>query len=88
MPTDTVFDGYRGYGVFRQHAYKYWFLHEEVQMLLSENEKDYGIIQALEASKPKIVIVDDYVRALPKSLLAYIDRHYADTQFADLKIRR
>ena len=85
---EPVFDGYSGYGVFRPHAYRYWFLHEEVQQMLSADEMATGIVHALEERKPPIAIVDQWVRTLPESVHEYIASHYADTVFADIKARK
>ena len=87
-PHDTVFDGYSGYGVFRPHAYGFWFLHEEVLSMLSPEQKGPDIIRALEQRKPPIVIVDQWVRALPESVNQYIASHYVDTDFTGIKQRK
>jgi hypothetical protein len=87
-PTDTVFDGNSGYGVFRQHAFKYWLLHDEVQAMLTPEEKGPGLIESLEAQKPPIVIVDRFTQMLPPEVLDYINAHYEATPFPDIKKRR
>ena len=87
-PHDTVFDGYSGFGVFRPHAYRYWFLHDEVQTMLSADERSTEIIQALEREKTPIVIADQYVTALPDSVRAYIDEHYERTRFPEIRERK
>jgi hypothetical protein len=76
QPSDAVFDGYTGYGVFRPHAYFYWFLHEEVQAMLTEEEKGVRLINALETQRPPIVIVDQWVATLPSSVSAYLTEKY------------
>ncbi len=53
-PDEPVFDGYSGYGLFRPHAYRYWFLHEEVQQMLSREELEHGVIDALERSRRRL----------------------------------
>jgi hypothetical protein len=87
-PTDTVFDGYSGFGVFRQHAYRYWFLHEEMQAMLSEDELSTRIIEALERQRTPIVIADQWVAALPAPVRAYIDAQYDPTPYADIRRRK
>lgn len=86
-PSDPVFDGYSGYGVFRPHAYWYWFLHNEIQLMLTPKELGPDIIDALQRQKVKIVILDRYSRMLPASVLQYIHSHYEDTPFPDIKRR-
>lgn len=87
-PSDTVFDGNSGYGVFRQHAFKYWLLHDEVQAMLTPEEKGPGLIESLEARKPPIVIVDRFTQMLPPEVLDYINALYEATPFPDIKKRR
>ncbi|MEX2264597.1 MAG: glycosyltransferase family 39 protein [Bryobacteraceae bacterium] len=82
---DAVFDGYSGFGVFRPHAYWYWFLHEEVQAMLSEREKTSGIVEALETKRPAFVVYDGWIRALPQEVQTYIQDRYEDTSVENLK---
>ncbi len=86
-PTDPVFDGRSGWGVFRPHAYRYWFLHDEMQLMMTDEERGPAIIAALEQQQVPIVIVDDFTRLLPRSVLDYIKAHYVDTPFPDIKRR-
>ncbi len=87
-PDDTVFDGYSGYGLFRTHAYRYWFLHDEVQAMLSREQKGREVIAALERQRTPVVIDDQYVDTLPAELRNYIHRMYQRTSFPDIKRRR
>lgn len=87
-PNGTVFDGYSGYGVFRKHAYRYWFLHEETQQMLSAEEKHAGILNSLRTAQPRIVIVDGWTKLLPAEVLEYIGRNYRESQFTDIRVRR
>jgi hypothetical protein len=86
--TDPVFDGRSGYGVFRPHAYRYWFLHDEMQMMLSEEEKGPDIVRALETQHVPVVIVDDFTRLLPRAVLDYVAAQYVDSPFPDIKVLR
>jgi hypothetical protein len=87
-PTDTVFDGNSGYGVFRQHAFQYWLLHDEVQAMLTPEEKGPMLIAALEKRKPPIVIVDRFTLMLPPQVLDYVNSHYETTPYSDIRKRR
>jgi hypothetical protein len=87
-PDEAVFDGYSGYGVFRPHAYRYWFLHEEMQQMLSAKEMGPDIIAALEEGKPPIAIVDAWTSTLPEDVRRYIASNYVDTAFVDIKQRK
>lgn len=87
QPTDPIFDGRSGFGVFRPHAYRYWFLHDEMQLMLSDTEKSSALIDALERQRVKIALVDEHARMLPRPVLDYIAAHYADTPYPDIKRR-
>jgi 4-amino-4-deoxy-L-arabinose transferase-like glycosyltransferase len=88
-PDESVFDGYTGHGLFRPHAYFFWFLHQEVQAMLPESDKGARLIAALEASRPAMAIADNWVAALPQEVQAYLANHYeGTTPFAELKKRR
>jgi hypothetical protein len=85
---DAVFDGYSGAGVFRPHAYRYWFLHEEMRAMLSEEDRGPNVVRALEARRPAIVIVDRHVAALPDVVREHVEARYTDTAFPDIKRRK
>ena len=88
-PGDAVFDGYTGYGVFRPHAYYFWFLHEEVQAMLPESDKNSRLLAALEITRPAIAITDSWVATLPPQVQTYLANNYeGTTPFAVLKKRK
>ena len=87
-PDDAVFDGYSGYGVFRPHAYKYWFLHDEVQLMLTEEELGPKVIEAIEQCRAAVVVLDDWSKALPDMVASYLREKYEPTGFPDIRIRR
>ncbi len=82
--SDVVLDGYSGFGVFRLHAFPYWFLHEETQLMIPKDKLTQDIIQSLEQKKPAIVIDDKYLKLLSSDLQAYLKIHYHDSGFADI----
>ena len=86
--TDVVFDGYSGFGVFRQHAFKYWLLHDETQAMLSAYEKGPIIVEALERQRPPIIIVDRFTLMLPQEIQTYIGIHYEATLFPEIRKRK
>jgi len=83
-----VFDGYSGFGVFRQHAFKYWLLHDETQAMLSPYEKGPMIVEALEKQRPPLIIVDRFTLMLPQEVQAYLGAHYEATACAEIKKRK
>jgi hypothetical protein len=77
-PTDRVMDGWEGMGVFRPHAFSYFFLHEETLAMLPGAALD-GYVGALErgAIRPQLIALDKNLRALGPGFLAFVTAHYS-----------
>jgi len=87
-PNDTVLDGWTGSGVFRDHAYYYYFLHHGVRQMLTEKEKSEDVIKALREKKTKIVIYDNNVKSLSPSVRKYIEANYKPSGIGAIYIRK
>jgi hypothetical protein len=76
-PTDLVMDGWQGMGVFRPHAFRYFFLHEETRAMLPPAEWD-AYLAALESgeTRPSLIALDDNLRALGPRFLTFVGDHY------------
>jgi uncharacterized membrane protein len=76
-PTDLVMDGWEGTGVFRPHAFYYFFIHEELLPMLSQARLDAYLSQ-LEtgAVRPKLIALDENLTALGPRFLAFVKAHY------------
>ncbi|MCX5696775.1 MAG: glycosyltransferase family 39 protein [Candidatus Omnitrophica bacterium] len=83
-PQDTIFDGFRGTGVFRNQAYYYFFLHAEIQKMLTPRESSTDIVAALRNMKPKFVIYDWCVGSLPGEVRAYINDNYTPVRKGEI----
>jgi len=81
---DCVLDGWTGYAFFRPHAYYYFFLHPEIRAMLTQDELDKNVIEAIERNKPKIIIYDSNLRSLPPSVNEHIRSHYRAMGLGDL----
>lgn len=75
-PDDTVFDGWSGYGVFRPHAYYYFFLHTEIRAMLNQDERGKDVVEALRLRNPKIIIYDEHVQRLSGEVNEYVQKYY------------
>ncbi len=76
-PTDLVMDGWEGTGVFRPHAFYYYFLHDEsVEMLPRERVDAY--LDALESGmiRPRLIAMDDHVTLLGSRFLRFVNANY------------
>jgi hypothetical protein len=76
-PTDTVMDGWQGTGVFRPHAFYYYFLHEESVPMLARERVD-AFLDALESgqTRPKLIAMDDNLLALGSRFVRFVRRNY------------
>ncbi len=77
-PADTIMDGWKGFGVFRPHAYFYYFLHEEIRTMLSEEQRS-ALLDDLEGGRirPKFIILDEHLRGFFPRLSRFFFDHYA-----------
>jgi hypothetical protein len=76
-PGDRVLDGWLGTNVFRPAPHYYFFMHSELQAMLTEREKA-AYLEAItsDARKPALIALDDELRALGPRFLEYVGRNY------------
>lgn len=87
-PSETVLDGWSGYGFLRPSAYFCYFLHSEMRAMLNEKELTDDLIKSAEERNTKIVIYDGDLKALPQKTQDYITNNYMPTGQGDLYIRK
>jgi hypothetical protein len=88
-PSETVMDGWRGLGVFRPHAFYYYFLHPEIRAMLPAKDLD-AFLSDLEAgrNKPKIIVLDDNLRQLSDRFTDYMKQHYVLSNEPGIYVRK
>ena len=61
-PTDTMMDGFTGIGVFRPHAYFYWFLHSEIVEMMTDEQRRQ-LLADFQTGKiaPRYIILDYFL---------------------------
>lgn len=77
LPNDTVLDEYSGYGLFRPHAYFFWFLHPGMRAMLEE--EDYArLLDDLRRGRirPALVLVTSDIRDRSPEWRAFLERNY------------
>jgi 4-amino-4-deoxy-L-arabinose transferase-like glycosyltransferase len=76
-PTDRVLDGWLGTNVFRPAPHYYFFMHSELQAMLTEREKN-AYLDAITsaADRPRLIAMDDELRALGPRFLDFVARNY------------
>ena len=75
--TDLVMDGWEGTGVFRPHAFYYYFVHEELLPMLDADRVD-AYVDDLEDGKiqPKLITLDANLVALEPRFLRFVLNRY------------
>ena len=86
--SESVFDAYGGYGVFRPHAYRFWVLHDRIQAQLTPKQLGPDLLAALERNRPKLAIVDSWARTLPAEVQRYLERNYEPSDDPAIWVRR
>jgi hypothetical protein len=76
-PTDLVMDGWAGMGVFRPHAFHYFFLHAETRAMLSPPRWD-AYLDALESGtiRPKLIAMDKNLAAMGPRFVTFVQGTY------------
>lgn len=85
---DLILDGWKGLGVFRPHAWYYYFLHPEIRKMLPAKSLD-AFLKDLESGRvvPKIITLDNNLRALSGRFLLFVQTHYENIG-DDIWVRR
>jgi hypothetical protein len=87
-PQETVLDGFSGLGVFRPHAYFYYFLHDEVRTLLAGGPMGRLLAELRDGTiAPDWVVADRDVLALPADIVAFLRDNYVAAEMAPLWAR-
>jgi hypothetical protein len=75
-----VMDGWQGTGVFRPHAFHYFFLHRETLAMLPQHELAM-FLGALErgAIRPSLIAVDRHLMALGPRFHTFVRTRYTSS---------
>lgn len=84
---DNIFDGWSGVGVFRNHAYYYYYLHPGVRQIMAPIQLSSNILKVFQEKKPKIIIYDSDVKKLSNEVRSYIEINYKYSSIGDIHIR-
>jgi hypothetical protein len=76
-PTDTMMDGFSGIGVFRPHAYFYWFLNAEIAGMMTDEQKR-RLPADFQAGKiaPRYIILDYFLARVLFPIRWYVWDNY------------
>ena len=76
-PTDTMMDGFTGFGVFRPHAYFYWFLHSEIVEMMT-HEQRRQLLADFQSGKiaPRYIFLDYFLARVLFPIRWYVWDNY------------
>jgi hypothetical protein len=76
-PTELVMDGWEGTGVFRPHAFHYYFLHDELLDMLPREHLD-AYLDALENKRvePQLIAMDEQLVRLGSRFVRFVKANY------------
>jgi hypothetical protein len=72
-PTDTMMDGFSGFGVFRPHAYFYWFLHSEIVEMITDEQRRQ-LLADFQTGKiaPRYIFLDSFLARVLFPIRSYV----------------
>jgi hypothetical protein len=76
-PDQSCMDGWKGWGVFRPHAYYYYFIHSEVRAMWTDAQPA-EILAGLRSGSiaPKLLFMDGHLSNVSREVTAYFEEHY------------
>jgi 4-amino-4-deoxy-L-arabinose transferase-like glycosyltransferase len=88
-PHETTMDGWTGRGVFRPHAYFYFFLHPEIRAMLPAGERE-RLLEDLRAGRvaPALLFLDGNLRELSPEVTAFFEERYEPVGLGPIWRRR
>ena len=88
-PKATVLDGWSGIGVFRPHAFFYWFLHRRLVATLEVDAMD-SLLTGLKSAyiQPTLIIFDDDLQMVSPDLNEFVVHNYLSVGVGDIWRRR
>jgi len=76
-PQDTVMDGYRGSGIFRPHAYFFWFMpfNDRARIPMDDRQR---LLEDLHSGsiQPRVILFDINLRNLTPGVTEFFETHY------------
>ncbi len=88
-PQETVMDGWSGIGVFRPHAWFYWFPHGDIHPMLTPDQRQQ-LLDDLRSGRiaPKLVNLDASVRAISPEVKEFFVKHYEPVGLLSIRRRK
>lgn len=88
-PKATVMDGWSGIGVFRPHAFFYWFLHRRLVATLEADVID-NLLAGLKSGyiQPALIIFDNDLRVASPDLNEFVTHNYISVGVGNIWRRR
>lgn len=88
-PTDTVLDGSTLHAPFRLHAYRYYFLNDEIRVMLPPTESRLFYLMVDDGRiAPRLLILDRHLRHYCPEALPLFERDYRPAGLGEIWIRK
>jgi hypothetical protein len=76
-PSETIMDGYQGSGVYRPHAYFFWFLPYKEREGISETDKQQLLESLNDGSiAPTLILYDNHLRSISTPITEFFENNY------------
>ena len=86
-PTETVLDGFTGWGVFRPHTDFHWFLHGELRAMLGPSDwEELARRLGRRDLVPKWIIFDNDLQQAPAAVSDFLAKNYQPVGHGSLRV--
>jgi len=88
-PDETVMDGWTGLGVFRPHAWFFYFLHTHMRKMMTRDQFD-SLYEDLRTGRvaPRLILFDQNLNSLSPEITAFFKQHYSSTGLPNIWVRK
>jgi 4-amino-4-deoxy-L-arabinose transferase-like glycosyltransferase len=88
-PDETVMDGWTGLGVFRPHAWFFYFLHPEMRKMITKDQLE-SLYQDLRTGRvvPRIILFDQDLSSLSPEITDFFKQHYTSVGLPHIWVRK
>jgi hypothetical protein len=88
-PDETVMDGWTGLGVFRPHAWFFYFLHIQMREMMTRDQFE-SLYQDLRSGRvaPRLILFDHDMHSLSPEITVFFEQHYASVGLPNIWVRK
>ena len=88
-PDETVMDGWTGLGVFRPHAWFFYFLHSDMRSMMTQEQFE-SLYQDLLTGRvaPRMILFDHDLNSLSPEITDFFKQHYTPVGLPHIWVRK